>query len=105
MAYKLIAAPEYNQRLDDRVGYLAEVKANPQAAAHLLGEVESVYDRLEEDLQQFPYCDDLFLSHRGYRKAVVGNMDYVILYIVDEASRIVYLEGFFHQLENYAAKM
>ena len=91
MAYKLINAPEYDQRLEERVEYLAETKANPQAASHLLDEVESVYDT--------------FLARRGYRKAIVGDMQYVMLFIVDEKRKNVYIEGFFHQLEDYGNKM
>lgn len=105
MAYKLINAPEYDQRLEERVEYLAETKANPQAASHLLDEVESVYDRLEDNPLQFHYSDDPFLARRGYRKVIVGDMQYVMLFIVDEKRKNVYIEGFFHQLEDYGNKM
>ena len=67
--------------------------------------MELIYDRLEDDPQQFPFSEDPFLSRRGYRKAIVGDMHYVILFIVDEVGKVVYIEGFFHQLEDYGTKI
>ena len=42
-------------------------------------------------------------KRRGYREAVLTDMDYMIVFRVEETS--VYVTGIFHQLENYRKKV
>ena len=65
--------------------------------------IDRIYERLEENPFQFPGSTDVNLIRMGYREAVLTDMDYVILFRVEESS--VYVVGIFHQLENYRKKV
>jgi len=105
MAYRLIIAPEYAQRFDECVDYLLNKKSNRQAASHLIGDVELIYKRLEDDPFQFPFSNNELLAQRGYRKAVLSSMQYVIMFKIAEDTKSVHIEGIFHDLENYQIKI
>lgn len=89
--------------LDHLVEYLLYHLNNDQAARHLLDGVDKLYDRLEDNPLQFPECQDVYLSKKGYREAIVLQMDYIIIFSVVED--VVNVVGIFHQLENYADKL
>ena len=65
--------------------------------------IDRIYERLEENPFQFPESTDVNLIRMGYREAVLTDMDYVIIFRVEESS--VYVVGIFHQLENYRKKV
>lgn len=46
---------------------------------------------------------DAHLANKGYRKAVVPLMDYIVIFDVREDT--VNVVGVFHQLENYQSKL
>ena len=89
--------------LDDLVYYLIFRLKNDQAAAHLFDEIEKIYVRLEENPYQFPKSRDVYLNRLGYREAALTDMEYVIVFCIEEA--LVYVLGIFHQLENYRRKI
>lgn len=103
MAYKLIITEKEEELLDNLIYHLIYRLKNTQAAVHLLDSIEKIYDRLEENPFQFPESRDMILKRRGYREAVLTDMDYVIIFRIEEAS--VYVTGIFHQLENYRKKV
>lgn len=103
MAYNLSVAERADELLDIILHHLIYQFKNKQAAKHLLDEIERIYDRLEENPLQFPVCRDTYLAKRGYREAVIRQMDYVIIFRVN--SDIVNIVGIFHQLENYKKKL
>lgn len=96
MAYKLIITEKAEELLDNLIYHLIYRLKNTQAAVHLFDSIEKIYDRLKENPFQFP-------ESRGYREAVLTDMDYVIIFRVEETS--VYVTGIFHQLENYRKKV
>ena len=53
---------------------------NTQAVIHLFDSIDRIYDRLEENPFQFPESRDMSLRSRGYREAVLTDMDYVIIF-------------------------
>ena len=69
----------------------------------MLDSIENIYDRLEDNPFQFPECRDAYLAKKGYREAVVPQMNYIIIF--DVGADVVNVVGVFHQLENYPNKM
>ena len=72
---------------------------NAEAARNLLGEIEKVYGILKKNPFAFPVCGYPLLNE--YRKVLIKK--YIVLYKVCENT--VYVERFFHQLEDYAQKL
>ena len=103
MAYNLVVTEKAEDLLDNHIYHLIYRLKNDQAAAHLLDCIDRIYERLEENPFQFPGSTDVNLIRMGYREAVLTDMDYVIIFRVEESS--VYVVGIFHQLENYRKKV
>ena len=103
MAYRLRVTEHAEELLDDLVYHLIFRLKNDQAAVHLFDEIEKIYVRLEENPCQFPKRRDVYLNRLGYREAVLTDMDYVIVFRIEED--LVYVLGIFHQLENYRRKI
>ena len=91
------------QLLDRLVYYLLFQLKNEQAASHLLDEVTRIYERLEENPFQFPECRDVYLKSKQYREAIIIDMNYVVIYRVENST--VYVLGIFHGLESYETKV
>ncbi len=103
MAYKLIVTEHADELLDNILHYLLYRLKNEQVAKHLLDGIGNVYDRLEENPLQFPLSRDTYLAHKGYREAVIGQMNYTVVFSIK--TDIVNIVGIFHQLENYQKKL
>lgn len=103
MAYKLVVTEHADELLDNILHYLLYQLKNEQAAKHLLNEIDNIYNRLEENPLQFPISRDTYLANKGYREAVIGQMNYTIVFSVK--TDIVNIVGIFHQLENYQKKL
>lgn len=103
MHYKLIITDRADELIDERVNHLVNRLKNQQAATHLLVGIDKLYDRLEDNPYQFADCRDPFLKSKGYKKAVISDMDYIMIFRIEENT--VYVLGFFHQLENYKVKV
>ena len=103
MVYNLIITERAEELLDNLVYHLIYRLKNPQAAGHLMDNISDVYDRLEENPYQFPDCRDAFLKSKGYREAVAGDMNYIVIFRIEDND--VYILGVFHGLENYKAKL
>lgn len=103
MGYRLIITDRAEKLLDGLVNYLLYKLKNQQAAIHLLDNIERIYDRLEENPFQFPLSMDTYLLHKGYREAVLPDMNYVLIFKIEGNN--VYVLGVFHQLEQYRKKL
>lgn len=103
MAYRLIITDRSEELLEDIARYLLFQLKNEQAASHLFNSIDKIYNRLEENPYQFPESRDIHLKRFGYREAVLTDMDYVIVFRVEDDR--VYVVGIFHQLENYRKKI
>ena len=103
MAYKINVTEHANELLDNLVYHLIYCLRNEQAAKHLLDSIDTIYDRLEVNPFQFAECRDAYLAKRGYREAVVSQMNYIIVF--DVRADVVNVVGIFHQLENYQSKL
>lgn len=103
MAYKLDITDRVEELLDERICHILFQFKNEQAAKHLLDGIEKLYDRMEDNPYQFADCRDSFLKSKGYKEAVVADMDYILIFRVEED--IVHVLGIFHQLEDYKEKL
>lgn len=99
MAYELIVTEHAEGMIDRSTGYLVHKLQNSDAALRFLDGMENVYGRLEENPFQFPESADDFLKHRGYHEALVSDMNYRVVFRIEE--KTVYIVGVFHTLENY----
>ena len=80
MAYKLNITERADEMLDNLVYHLTYRLKNKQAATHLLDCIDVIYDRLEVNPFQFSECRYSYLANKGYREAVVLQMDYIIIF-------------------------
>lgn len=103
MAYKVVVTEHAEELLDRLVYHLLYGLKNEQAARHLLDGIEKVYERLEENPLQFPLSRDAYLAGKGYREAMIPQMNYVVIF--EKGEEVVYVVGIFHQLENYRRKV
>lgn len=103
MAYKLIITERANELLDHILYHLIYQLKNKQAAVHLLDEIQNIYDRLKENPLQFPFSRDIYLAKKEYHEAVVGQMNYTIIFSV--RANVVNIVGIFHHQENYQKKL
>ena len=103
MAYKINVTEHANELFNNLVYHLIYCLRNEQAAEHLLDSIDTIYDRLEVNPFQFAECRDAYLAKRGYREAVVSQMNYIIVF--DVKADVVNVVGIFHQLENYQSKL
>jgi plasmid stabilization system protein ParE len=103
MAYKLIVTKRAEVLLDNIVYHLLYRLKNKQAVKHLFDGIENVYDRLEKNPEQFPISRDSYLAAKGYREAVVPEMNYIIIFSI--GTNVVNVVGIFHQLEDYQRKL
>ena len=103
MVYNLILTDRADELIVERVNYLIKKLKNPQAATHLLDGISGIYDRLEDNPYQFPDSKDSYLLRRGYKEAYIPDMDYKIVFRIDDKD--VYIVGLFHDLENYVPKV
>lgn len=88
MAYKLAVTEHADELLDHILHYLIYRLKNKQAAMHLLDELDKLYDRLEENPNQFPLSGDKYLAD-----------------VFNIAANVVNVVGIFHRLENYRKKI
>ena len=103
MAYNLIITEHADALIDKLVGYLYRKLHHPEAALHLMDGLDAIYDRLEANPLQFPESTDEVLSGKGYREALLMDMDYRIIFRIEEQS--VYIVGVYHALEDYGKKV
>lgn len=103
MEYKLIITERAEELLDGLVHHLLYHLRNEQAAKHLLDEIEKIYNRLQTNPFQFLGCRDAFLSSKGYREAILTDMDYLVVFCTYDNA--VYILGVFHTLEEYENKI
>lgn len=103
MAYRLIITERAEELLEQLVNYILYKFRNEQAAGHLLDGIEQLYDRLQDNPYQFADCRDSFLKSKGYKEAIVKNVDYILIFRIE--GNVVYVLGIFHQLENYKNKL
>jgi toxin ParE1/3/4 len=97
--YKLIVSELAHQDLDGIVSYVAVELSNPIAAKNFLDEVTKCYDYLKTNPFMYEKCDNKRLKKEDYRKALIKN--YLLIYKVDEDSKVVSIIRFFYGAQDY----
>ena len=103
MGYRIIVSYRADEHIDNITKYVALELSNPSAASGILLDIEGAYGKLEDMAETFAFCEDPYLAHAGYRKYILPNYDYVILYKVE--GKDVRISGVFHMREDYANKL
>ena len=103
MTYELIITERAAEQMAQLTEYLLlEIKSRT-AAVHLIDGISDIYDRLLTLPFQFPLCEDPYLKQKGYRKAKIPDMSYVVIFQIRESTIAVL--GIFHELESYGGKL
>ncbi len=85
------------------VAYIKDTLCAPEAAADFADEVKKCYARLAKNPLIYALCKDERLAREGYRKAPIKN--YLLLFKVDEANKVVTIYRFFYGAEDYQNKL
>ncbi len=105
MDYELFITERAEELLDNILDYLINILKNIEAARSLLKEIDNVYHNIISNPWMYTYAQIDDLRNREYRKARISRYDYFIVYRIDEQSRVIYIMGFFHDLELYEKKL
>ena len=97
--YKLVITELAHQDLDRIVSYIVVQLSNSKAAGDFLDEVTACYGFLKSTPMMYERCQDRRLGQEGYRKAVIKN--YVLVYKINEESKIVSIMRFFYGAQDY----
>lgn len=97
--YKVTITDAASGDLDEIIGYIATVLANPQAAASLVDKIAACYDDLSRTPYMYGQCRNLRLQALGYRRVSIRN--YIMVYRVDEERKTVYVLRFFYGPSDY----
>ena len=103
MTYKLVVSERAEEQIDNIIGYVAVELSNPTAAKAIIDDIEKAYNKLEYMADSLALCQDPYLSQKGYRKYILDDHDYVILYRLE--NKEVHISGVFHMKEDYASKL
>ena len=103
MGYKLIISDEAKRQLDNIISYIVSRLNNPDAAVSILDSLDQAYSDIETFPEAWALCSDFYLVDKGYRKYILANHDYVILYCI--SGEFIKISGIFHSRENYCKKL
>jgi plasmid stabilization system protein ParE len=101
--FNLLVTELAHQDLNHIISYIAVKLSNPKAAGAFLDEVATCYSFLKSSPLMYAGCLDERLGKAGYRKAIIKN--YVLVFKVDEVSRIVTVMRFFYSAQDYTREM
>ena len=99
MRYNVIVSPEAKLQLRNIVQYVRDVFKNPSAAKRVIEDAEKTMEKLTYVAESLKLCDEPELSVYEYRVISFQKHNYIMLYRVEEST--VYVDGIFHQLQNY----
>lgn len=105
MRYKVVIAKRAEELINSAINYIINNLKNAQAAENMLLEVEYILGNLETNPMMYSYSEDPYLIERGYRRATISQYNYVLIYRIDLETKVVYIAGFFHNLEAYQSKL
>lgn len=88
------------KRLNAIYDYILEELHSPQAAKKLMRNLEEKIISLKDMPFMYPQIEKIDKDlQRQYRKLTVEN--YIILYIVDEKNKIIYISNMYHSDQDY----
>ena len=81
------------------IGYILEKLKNPDAAWNFRDALEKAITELEDHPETAPFCSDPALSGFKYRKKMILDTRYLCICRID--GDIVWIEGIYHELQDY----
>ncbi|MDD3411641.1 MAG: type II toxin-antitoxin system RelE/ParE family toxin [Eubacteriales bacterium] len=103
MAYELKITERAEADLDAIVRYLLTELDNQAAAKNLLDEIEKRYTLLEQNPRIYGECEQPLLKRSRFRKIAIHG--FLLVYRIDEAQNVVFIERYFSDLQDYANKL
>ncbi len=103
MGYKLVISERAERHIDNIIHYVVNTLKNTGAAEAILSDIDEAYNRLEYMAEIHGYCNDYYLAKKGYRKIILSNHNYLIIYRVE--GKEAHISGVFHMKEEYAGKL
>ncbi|MDR1565260.1 MAG: type II toxin-antitoxin system RelE/ParE family toxin [Oscillospiraceae bacterium] len=79
--------------------YISSIFLADKTAANIISDIRDMIYSLEIMPQRFSYSLNPMLENQGYRRALVKK--YVILYLIDEGSKVVNIARIFHGSMDY----
>lgn len=103
MAYRLVITNEAEERIESRLQYILIELRNESAAIHYIESIETIYNIIESNPYVYALCRDNILGMMGYREAVFSDMNYKLIYRIEDNT--VYVMGVFNDLEDHYNKL
>lgn len=103
MDYKVIFTENAMEDMDSIAEYLLFHLRNKQAANHFIDSVENGKFVLSNSAESFQLCLNPRLRSKGYRRLNLDKTKYFLLYRTENS--IVFIDGIYHQLQDYENKI
>ena len=103
MAYKLVITDEGEERIDEQLHYILFELENENAAKHYLDCIEKIYENIEINPYIYEQSKDKLLSMMGYHEATFSDMNYKLIYRIEENT--IFVMGVFNDLQDYEKKL
>lgn len=103
MAYKVVLTEDAEADLDELIGYLMNVKKNPQAAAAVMYDFRETFGVLKEIAGSLRLCENPRLKDLGYHRINFQRHRYFMMYRI--AGDTAYVDDIFHELQDYENSM
>lgn len=100
--YKIIIAPTVYREINQIYDYISEKLYAKKAAYNLMEQVEKEIQRLKKSPEIYTEIEKIDELKRRYRIIVIKN--YVILYTIDNANKIVYVAHMYYGRRNYLSE-
>ncbi len=101
--YKRIVTEHAHKDLHNIFTYIKNQLGAPKAAKDFADSVHKCYARLSRNPLIYSLCNDELLAKKGYRKVLIKN--YVLMFKVNEAEKVVTVYRLFYGAEDYPNKM
>lgn len=98
-SYNVIISPEAMEQLREHISYIRNVLFNPQAAESVYDDAVETGEKLSTIADVLKPCEDERLRRYDYRKISFRRHKYVMIYRIE--GRTVYVDGIFHQKQDY----
>ncbi|MCD8045752.1 MAG: type II toxin-antitoxin system RelE/ParE family toxin [Clostridiales bacterium] len=98
-SFKVIIAPEALEQLNACVRYIRCTLSNPSAAESVYNDAIETGAELAKVAASLKFCDNEKLSRYGYRAITFRHHQYLMIYRT--AGQIAYVDGIFHQKQDY----
>ena len=100
MAYTVHETEAFQDDLNNILDYLVGHLNNKQAADKWLVDYEETVRKLEDHPKMFELSCATRHYQQGYRKFLIGR--YIVIYIIDDVRKEVWIQRAFHGLQDYA---